>query len=347
MPLTFQEYIFITLIIANFYLIVYDNEVSVYFSDLDHAIFFTLCYSDYFNFPLNKEEIYQRLPKVWDWPFLTGSKLKSNKLNFEINKSNFERSLEKLEKTQKIKQLVKDKKIYYFLNGRQNLVKLRISKEKIAKKRQPTINQTSNWLQRFSTIKAIALTGSSSLNNASLNDDFDFCLIVRKNTLWISRFFVILLAKVLGKQPQIDAQAKNDNKQAWCFNLWLDESSLNIVNRGFSIYQAYELIQMRWLVDKGGFKEKILAQNQQLTDLINIDNSKQTSINSQNTTVDYLLWPINLILYFFQKVYRFFVFGKEDFFLNKHQAHFNEYGRQKSIFREVKKKMRANAFSDL
>lgn len=320
--------------------------VAVYFNDLDHAVFFTLAYSDYFNFPLKKEEIYQRLPKVWDWNLLIGAKLTSDKLLIDRNPKKITESLEKLEKKQKIAKLKVENNYYYFLKNRQKLVKLRLNKKIAANKRRDAIQRASNFLTRFPTIKALALTGSSALDNAAFNDDLDFCIIVQKNTLWISRFFVILFAKVLRKQPQIDAQAKNQNKQAWCFNLWLDESSLNIIKRGFSIYQAYELIQMKYLFDKASIKNKLLIKNQQFCELINIDINKNYLFDNKNTLTDYFLWPINYFFYFMQKLYRLLFFGKEDFFLNLHQAHFNQRDRQKKIFKSIKKKLQINAFTD-
>ncbi len=321
--------------------------MSVYFNDLDHAIFFTLSYSDCFNFPLTKTEINRRLPQVWDWPFLTGQKLKTSKLVLIKSATDIDNSLKKLEKKQKISKLTRDNVIYYFLKGRRRLVKLRLSKAKASQKRQLAINQASHWLERFPTIKAVFLTGSSALDNASLNDDLDFCLIVKKNTLWISRFFVILLAKILGKQPQIDSPVKNNNKRAWCFNLWLDESSLNIVKRGFSIYQAYELVQMRCLFDKDHVAEKILIDNKQLAELLDLDLKNKPTASIKNKISAYCLWPINYLFYLFQRIYRYLLFAKENYFLNLYQAHFNESHRQEKVFKKIEKKMKVNVFSDL
>lgn len=320
--------------------------MAVYFNDLDHVVYFTLCYSDYFNFPLTKKEIYDRLPKVWDWLFLTGQKLKTNKLKIIWAKEDIEKSLLNLERAQKIEKKQNNDDVYYCLKNCQQVVIQRLEKQKIAKQRQTAIYEASNWLEKFPTIKAVALTGASAVNNAELNDDLDFCVVVKKNTLWISRFFVILLAKILSKQPQIDAQAKRNNKQAWCFNLWLDEDKLNIVNRGINIYQVFELKQMRWLVDKANIKEKILLANLQLGELINIQPKKILIYKINNNVFNYYLWPINYFFYFIQAIYRFFLFGKENYSTSLYQAHFNDLTRQTHIFQKIKRKMKINDFSD-
>jgi len=320
--------------------------VSVYFNDLDHALFFTLCYSDYFSFPLIKDEIFERLPKVWDWALLTGQKLDSDRLPINKNKNQLERSLQNLLDRGKIEKVTSKETEYFFIKGRQKIVNLRIKKKQTSLSRKKVILEASSWLRRFPSIQALALTGSSALDNATIDDDLDFCLIVKENTLWITRFFLILLAKLLNKQPQIDAQAKLSNKQAWCFNLWLDEQSLDLVNRSFSIYQAYELLQMRWLFDKSDCQQKLISKNKQLANLIDLDIKKNFSINADRVLYSHIFWPFNLIFFYLQSLYRYLLFGKENYFLTLNQAHFNESSRQEHIFQIIQRKMKRNAFSN-
>jgi len=321
--------------------------VSVYFNNLDRAIFFTLTYSDYFNFPLTEVEINDRLPKVWDWQFFTGQKLSSSELKIDRDKTEIGNSLEKLLKAKKIKKLKIDGIEYYFLKNRQKLVELRLAKKQIAKKREVVIKDFLNLVSFLPSIKAVILTGSSAVDNAEINDDLDFCLITRKNTLWIMRFVLIFMAKVLGKRPQIDAQSKSDSKQAWCFNLWLDESSLEIIDRNFSIYQAYEVKQMRWLTAKKNLKALFLFENKQLGELLKLNLNKMDFKKQKNSFLDYFFWPINLFFYFFQNAYRHLFFGKENYFLSPYQAHFNEANRQEDIFLAIKKKMKENGLFTL
>lgn len=321
--------------------------MSVYFNNLDRAIFFTLAYSDYFNFSLTEAEINDRLPKVWDWQFFTGQKLSSSELKIDRDKTEIKTSLDKLLKAKKIKKLEIDGHKYYFLNNRQKLVELKIARKKIAKKREEAIEDFLNLVRFLPSIKAVILTGSSAVNNAEINDDLDFCLITRKNTLWITRFILIFMAKVLGKRPQIDAQSKSDSKQAWCFNLWLDESSLRIINRNFSIYQAYEVKQMRWLIVNKNLKALFLFKNKQLSELLELNLNKMSVKKQKNSFLDYFFWPINLFFYFFQNAYRYLFFGKENYFLSPYQAHFNEANRQEDIFLAIKQKMKENGLFTL
>jgi hypothetical protein len=320
--------------------------VSVYFNKLDCAVFFTLAYSDYFNFPLIKTEIKSRLPRVWDWQFLTGQKVTSTELKINKEKIQLENSLNKLLKAKKIEKLKSNNLVYYFLKDRKELVGLRASRKRIASKRQGAIDEFLNLVSFLPSIRAVVLTGSSAVDNAEINDDLDFCLITKKNTLWISRFFLIFIAKILGKRPQIDIQSKADSKQAWCFNLWLDENYLDTISRSFSIYQAYEVKQMRWLTDKKNLKNIFLSKNKQLDEFVQLD-SRKTSYKKNNAVFNYFLWPINLFFYYLQNFYRYLFFGKENYCLSPYQAHFNEASRQEDIFLAIKKKMKENGFSTL
>lgn len=319
--------------------------MSVQFSRLDHAVFFTLAYSDYFNFPLIEAELRSRLPEVWDWSFFTGQKIASSELKIKKHRKAIGDSLQKLLQAKKIEKLRLEELDYYFLKGREATVSLRIARKKNAKKREGAIKDFLNLVSFFPSIRAVVLTGSSAMDNAKLNEDLDFCIITRKNTLWISRFFLIFAAKLLGKRPQIDAQSKIDSKQAWCFNLWLDESRLIVIDRNFSIYQAYETKQMRWLSDKENLKAVFLFSNKQLAELVELDLDKHFKKKNKNSLVDYFLWSINLFFYFFQNTYRYLFFGKENYYLSPYQAHFNETGRQQAIFLAIKKKMKKNGFS--
>jgi hypothetical protein len=321
--------------------------VSIYFNKLDRVVFFTIAYSDYFDFPLIKKEILSRLPRVWDWKFFTGQKINSTELKINKEKEALENSLEKLLKNKKIEKIKKNNLNYYFLKGREEIIQLRIDRKKIAKKRQIAIDGFINLVKKIPTINAVVLTGSSATKNASFNDDLDFCLITRRNTLWISRFFLIFLAKILGKRPQIDAQSKIDSKQAWCFNLWLDESCLAIINRNFSIYQAYEVKQMLWLFDEKKLRNHFLQQNKQLDELIELNLAKKSYKKRNHQFLDYFFWPINLFFYYLQNIYRYLLFGKENYHLNLYQAHFNAIERQQDIFLEIKKKMKKNGLFSL
>jgi hypothetical protein len=295
------------------------------------------------------EEIYQRLPKVWDWQFIIGKKIKPSKLEINSNLTKLKGSLSKLQKEKKISTMQKKQKTYFFLHDQQRLVKNRLNKEKFAQKREKSIAQVINYLNYFPSIKAVALTGSSAVKNASLNDDLDFCIIVRKNTLWITRFFLITLTKILAKQPKIGSHKKNTNKQAWCFNLFLDEGSLNIEKRSFSIYQAYELKQMEWLLIKNDLDKKIFLENLQLNELITIkEGIKKSKSNNvfKLSLADLSLWPLNLFFFTLQKIYRRIFFGNENYFLSLRQAHFNDFLRQNLIFQQVKKKMISHGFQD-
>ena len=145
--------------------------------------------------------------------------------------------------------------------------------------------------------------------------------------------------KLKNKRVQIDADAQNDNHQAWCFNLWLDEKRLRVFKRQFSIYQAYEIKQMQWLVVSDDLKEKFIKANWQLTELLDFDQQDLIVQNSLDLLA-LLLLPLNYLAFLIQLCYRRFKHGQEDFLLNSQQAFFNDLKRQEKIFRALKRKLK-------
>ncbi|NCN87518.1 MAG: hypothetical protein GW941_01330 [Candidatus Pacebacteria bacterium] len=107
-------------------------------------------------------------------------------------------------------------------------------------------------------IKAIVITGSVSVNNAKQNDDIDWLIITKKDTLWIVRPLVILLAIISGKRRERNG---NHRDNSWCFNMFLSEESLEVIDKNKNIYTAYELFQADFVYDQGGIERKFLANN--------------------------------------------------------------------------------------
>lgn len=314
--------------------------MSIDFNNLDRAVFFTLVYSDLFNFPLTFKEIQHRLPKVWDWEFLIGQSLKSYNLSLEKNPKKISASLKRLIDGGLVEKKVIGETSYFFLKGCQENLHQRFVRRQYLPARNKKIAELLMILQRLPFIRAVILTGSSAVKNAELADDLDFCLITSVNTLWLSRFIVIILAKILGKQVQIDVSAKASNHQAWCFNMWLDDRHLNVLKNRFSIYQAYEVQQMQWLLDKDHLKEQFYRENQQLGELIDLPTGDSKKSSQFIFDFSIFFWPINLIFYLMQIIYRQIFFGRENFFLNLHQAYFNNIKRQEQIFKKIKRKMK-------
>ena len=95
-------------------------------------------------------------------------------------------------------------------------------------------------------ISGIAITGSLAVNNAVTDDDVDFLIVTQKHRLWITRLLVILFASFVGKRRSFAQEEKN----SWCFNLWVEESDIQLPKTSRSVYEAYEVAQTVWVYSK-------------------------------------------------------------------------------------------------
>ncbi len=106
-------------------------------------------------------------------------------------------------------------------------------------------------------VQAVALTGSVAAGNVVPDDDCDFLIVTSPHTLWLSRLLVLLFAKSKHKRRSF----ANEEKNSWCFNMWLTSNSLIIPLKMRVLYTAYELCQAQWLASKNYTAQSFVAAN--------------------------------------------------------------------------------------
>lgn len=205
-------------------------------NSLEKAVVGTLSYSDIFSFPLKEEEIHKRL---------IGKKCSPPELNKTLDSLINSLSIHRVDG-------------YYFLKGRNRIVKLRKTREIISSNKLRRANQLSSIISIFPSVRAVFLTGTLAVNNASKDDDIDLMIVTRSNTLWTTRLFLTLLLDLLNFRRKPDS--KNPNNLL-CLNIYVDTSSLTIPPAERSLYSAYELIQAKPLIDKDNISSLILTSN--------------------------------------------------------------------------------------
>lgn len=107
-------------------------------------------------------------------------------------------------------------------------------------------------------VKGVALTGSlAALDPKSENDDLDLLVVCAEKRLWLARPVLVLFSVLNGRRRSWNREEPN----AWCFNMWLEESAVAVDMRARNYYLANEVCQARWLVSKDGVGERFLAEN--------------------------------------------------------------------------------------
>ena len=243
-------------------------------NNIKESIIKTLSYSDVFDYPLNKSEVYK---------YYIGERTEEEKVYF---------MLEEMAK----EGVISKKDDFYFLNGRQNLVLLRKERESISFKKWTLAKKIAKILGLIPTIKLIGISGSLSMNNCELRDDVDLFIITKAGSLWSTRFLVSILLILLGKK-----RSRNDSFgiNMVCPNMFLSENSLGIKQ---NIFTAHEISQLKTIVSKNGTYEKFINENAWVLNFMpNAFKVGLASGKSENHSFNFLDNIFYKIQYFYMK----------------------------------------------
>lgn len=196
------------------------------------SVFKTLIYSDIFDFPLTKEEI---------WKFLIGKK---------IDKKTFEKELEAtvLERNHK----------FYFLSQREEIVARRSKKKEISRQKIRIAKKIIEKLSIISTVLFIGISGGLALENSDEKDDIDLFVITSENTLWITRLLLVLLLIVM---RQYRGRGKKESQKI-CLNMLISEKALMFEKDRRNLYTAHEIAQLKPIFNRNNMYKKFLNANQ-------------------------------------------------------------------------------------
>jgi hypothetical protein len=211
------------------------------YSSLQRRQLLTLAYSQQFSYPLKPFELYIRL--------LSDS---------DVSLTSFLSELQYLLRNS----FIVYKNGFLFLP---NISKSNIDKLLAVRKERTTFS-IKKWNDAYQFVKiaqyipfisGVAVIGSLSVNNTIKDDDVDFLIVTEKNRLWITRLLVIIFATYLGKRRSFAQEEKN----SWCFNLWLEESDIKLPVSSRSIYEAFEVSQTIWIYSKNSVESLYYRSN--------------------------------------------------------------------------------------
>ena len=149
-----------------------DDERAI---SLEQAILETLAYSDVFDFPLHVEELHRYL------------RVRSTLADLQGALARGVRS-------------VACCKGFYFLNGREALVPLRMLREACSRPALLRARHFGRILGRLPFIRMVALTGSLALLNADETADLDYMLVARQGRVWTARGFALLFGRLTARR---------------------------------------------------------------------------------------------------------------------------------------------------
>lgn len=203
------------------------------------AIVRTIIYSDVFDYPLTKNELYRWLIKV------SQTTLKALFVSIP-------------------RQIATDGQ-YLYLKDRSKIACIRTERQKTSRQKLRLAKHIAKYLIRIPTVSCIAVTGALAMDNAKEDDDIDILIITSNDTVWITRFFVVLVLELLGvrRRPyEINVHGKI------CANMFIDENHLGLPQKERDLYAAHEALQMKPLWWRSGTYKKFLKANEWVKDFL-------------------------------------------------------------------------------
>lgn len=263
----------------------------------------TLAYTDQFEYPLSEKEIWERLVGVDNLKNVFAVKMSENYPGATYSE---------VKKTLKILvvqgKVIKNKQ-FYCLPGSEENFKTRVIRKKLSKKNKQEIEKFVTFVRKIPWIMAVAVTGSQAMENVSHErDDIDFLIITARERLWLVRPIVILFSFFSGKKILFWQKTKDNSmkKDAWCFNLWLDEDHLKLPEKRRNFYTAYEVGQVKWVFEKLGcdIKDRFEDENNWVRGFLpNIFTKNSTVLRNKKAREIKAFFYINKFFYYMQFKY--------------------------------------------
>lgn len=290
------------------------------------AILKTLLYSEIFNYPLKKEEIYN---------FLISSK--------KINKHDVYKALDSL------KEILKKRDNYFYLSENAIDIGKRKIKEDIGIGKIKKAKKIIKKISIIPTIKFIGISGALSMKNSEINDDIDIFIISERGLTWTTRFLVVIFLNILGVYRKKDSINFADKI---CLNMILDEDSMYFKNKKQNLYVAHEIAQMLPIFNKDKTFEKFIKANDWINNFLpNINIQKKYYINKKQNTILDLVIILSFKLLFIEKILRYmqFIYMRKhiskEIVLNNYLG-FHPFDYETYILKEYRNKIKAHGIKN-
>lgn len=215
-----------------------------------HSILSAITYFDLFDYPLTSTEVWK-----YQW---RGTDADNNAEERGTVFSLFEviDTLEQLEKDGR----VTSGNGFYFLPGREALIKTRNLRHVIAYRKWRKALRVVRVLRWFPCIRMIAVANTLAYDNADEGSDIDLFIVTKAGRVWTARFFVVLFLQLFGLRPNV-----NTRRDKICACFFIDESHLDISNLALpgepDVYLHYWITTLWPLYNPHGVYEQFFEAN--------------------------------------------------------------------------------------
>lgn len=175
--------------------------------DLEKAIIRVIAFFDMFDYPVTPLEI---------WKYLG--------VEFELGEViSFLDQLHPNPLLPKERGRFDSKNGFYFLKGREEIIETRLRRYNYTDEKFKRALWVSRIFKFIPWVKGIAIGNIIGAHNLKQDGDIDFFIITQKNRIWITRFYCILITKILGLRPK-----PGKMKDTICLSFFVSEDRLNL-----------------------------------------------------------------------------------------------------------------------
>lgn len=202
---------------------------------ISRALLETIVYSDIFDYPLLKSQL---------WKFLICQRIDRKSLE-EYLKNNLPKK-------------INFNKSFYYLSGRRSIVKTRIERKKESQRKIVIAKKIIKILSCLPTIQFIGISGALSLENSERDDDIDLFVITSKGRIWLTRFAMIVILLFIGRYRRRNQGEVSDKI---CLNMIIDESALRFPKNRQDLYTVHEIAQLMPIFERNGMYQRFINAN--------------------------------------------------------------------------------------
>ncbi len=151
---------------------------------------------------------------------------------------------------------------FYFLKGRQEIIRKRIFRQKIAIKKIKIGKFAAEILSFIPFIKMVAICNDLAYFNAPKESDIDFFIVVKSGRIWTARFFSTIILFFLGLWRH-----GKKIKNRICLSFFICDNNLNLEEIAYKndIYLKFWILQIILLFNRKDIYQKFLKENSWVT----------------------------------------------------------------------------------
>ncbi|QQS44678.1 hypothetical protein IPM65_03720 [Candidatus Roizmanbacteria bacterium] len=168
------------------------------------------------------------------------------------------------------------------------------SKMRYSKKLTADFTKIHKVFTSFPTIQLVGISGSLSMLDADQSDDIDLFVVTAKDTLWLTRLYVLIVTRFLSLLGNYIAQKL-------CWNIFMEEECLTLPPKKQNEYTAHELIQLKIVYEKHLTSQKLQSHNAWILKIL-----PNVQINYHQNKSDYRASGKSKILKYFDEFLRYF-----------------------------------------